>query len=111
MYFVVLYNTKYIILTRISCTLEYRAPYSSYTKEYEYSVLVLEMVTGRAARGPGRAGPELPGPRAETGRNGPKDFSFKCYIVHCARAGNYSYSGSKLFCIEQMIVNRTITIL
>ena len=66
---------------------------------------------GRPRAGPGRAGPELPGPRAETGRNGPKDFSFKCCIEHCARAGNYSYSGSKLFCIEQMIVNRTITIL
>ena len=69
------------------------------------------MVTGRAARGPGRAGPELPGPLAETGRNGPKDFSFTCCIVHCAGAGNYSFSGSKLFCIEQMIVTRTITVL
>ena len=32
------------------------------------SVLVLEMVTGRVARGPGRAGPKPPGPRAQTGR-------------------------------------------
>ena len=59
----------------------------------------VEMVTGRAARGPGRAGPELPGPRAFTGLNGPKDFL-------CIVRGQLSTGGSKLICIEQMIVNR-----
>ena len=48
------------------------------------------MVTGRAARRPGRAGPELPGPRAFTGLNGPKEFSFKCFL--CIVRGQVSTS-------------------
>ena len=72
-------------------------------------MLVLEMVTGRAARGPGRAGPGLSGPRAVTGRNGPKDFSFNCFL--CIVRGQVSTRTvvqNCYFCIEQMIVNRII---
>ena len=43
------------------------------------------MATGRAARGPVRAGPGLKiRPAGLTARNGPKDFSFA--IHHCVRA-------------------------
>ena len=41
------------------------------------------MVRPGPARGPGRAGPENPGPRAlraETGRIGPNDFLFKIFL-------------------------------
>ena len=37
----------------------------------------LEMATGRDARGPGRAGPENPGPRASRAQTGLKLFLFK----------------------------------
>ena len=42
-----------------------------------YSVLYLEMATGRAARGPGRAGPENPGQRASRAQTGLKFFYLK----------------------------------
>ena len=35
------------------------------------------MATGRAARGPGRAGPENPGPRASRAQTGLKTFYLK----------------------------------
>ena len=57
----------------------------------------LEMVTGRAARGPGRAWTSRPA--GLTGLNGVKDFL-------CIVRGQLSTGGSKLICIEQLIVNR-----
>ena len=40
------------------------------------------MATGRAARGPGRAGPENPGLAGLTGPNGPKMFLFKSFVCN-----------------------------
>ena len=59
------------------------------------TLLVVEMANLGPARGPkradaGRAGPENPGPRAFTGRNGPNDFLFKIplFIVRWALGRN-----------------------
>ena len=77
--------------------------------KYTYGVYILEMVKGRAARGPGlnfqARGPHGP-KRAE------RFFHLSVFCALCA-AGKYPYSGStsKLFCIEQMIVNRIISVL
>ena len=58
-------------------------------------IYVLEIANLGPARGPkradtGRAGPENPGPRAFTDRNGPNDFLFKIplFIVRLALGSN-----------------------
>ena len=63
------------------------------------------MVRPGPTRGPGRAGPEGPGPRAlraETGRNGFNDFLFKIflYIVRWLLGSHKEIM--YVLCIEQM---------
>ena len=57
---------------------------------------------GRPRAGPGRAGPESPGPRAETGRNRPKDFSF--VLHHCVRECMPVNVPSKCTCVISLFL-------
>ena len=65
------------------------------------------MATGRAARGPSRAGPENPGPRALRAETGLMNFHLRVLCALCA--GRWVVTRElcivvtcKLLCIEQM---------